>query len=328
MDGKVIIKTLLKGIHKHKKQNNDIFIFTLPRTGSTLLSEILNTNSKVKTASESFALNNSNKQILLKYFDTNFLSERYTDTSNNEFRALIRYIDDISKGKTWNSYYWSDFKSHFHNFKTNRTVFKTHKITYQFDNIMNHYKDDFALYLVRHPISHSFSRIRNNWDTYIKQYLESGKIKNQISSENQLKISDILTTGSLLDKFVLSWCLENFVFFKKLQNNTLPKNILPVTYENLVLNPEKTIKNICLRSNIEYSNKMVKLLNSPSKGIVHSTNKTKEQITLGNKSFILSNWREKISKEEERKAFEILDLFDFNFYSFQNDMPQKELQIF
>jgi hypothetical protein len=277
----------------------------LLRTGSTLLSEILNTDCEVKTASESLALNNSNKKILLKYFDNNFLLERYTDISNKEFRILIEYLDDISEGKTWNSYYWADFGSRFHNFKTNRTVFKTHKITYHFDKIMNHYKDDFALYLVRHPISHSFSRIRNNWDTYIKQYVESQKIKAQISSKTKLKIFEILNNGSVLDKFILSWCLENFVFFRHLQNNSLPKNILPVSYENLIHKPEETLKNICLHTKIEYSDKMVNLLNFPSKGIVHSTNKTKEQIALGNKTYILSNWREKISIEEEKRAFEM-----------------------
>jgi len=325
MKGKVILKTFLKEIHKHRKQKNDIFIFTLPRTGSTLLTEILNTNYKTKTASEVFALNNSNKEILLKYFDKDFLSERYTDISYYNYNLIIKYLKDISDGKTWNSYYWSDLATGYHNLKTNRTIFKAHKITYYFDDIMNNFKDDSALYLVRHPFSHSFSRIRNNWDTYIQQYSQSGKIKEQIPSKAQIKISDISQNGTALEKFILSWCLENFVFFKKLQNNTLPKNILPVTYENLIYNPENTLRQICLHTNIEYSNKMIKMLNIPSHGIVHSTDITKEQISSGNKNYLLSNWRKAISKEEEKKLFGILELFDFDFYSYQNNLPQKAL---
>ena len=64
MSIKNITKGFLAGFHYHKKQQPDIFIFTLPRAGSTLIAEILNSDSRPRTVIVSFTLNIDNQLLL------------------------------------------------------------------------------------------------------------------------------------------------------------------------------------------------------------------------------------------------------------------------
>ncbi len=311
---KNIFKTVLSKLHNHKKSSPDIFIFTLPRAGSTLLAEILNSNFQSKLASESFALNEDNLVVLKKYFNKDILADRYVDLSNENLKKVIDYYQDLSKGKTWNSYYWSDFFKVHHKFITSRTVFKTHKFTYYFNDIMNHFNNDYGIYLLRNPISHSLSRISKGWNVYIDLYYESEKIKNTLSDKAIKKINQVNKNGTTLEKFVVSWCLENYVFIKDYQNKNLAPNVFPVFYEDLIIDSEKTIKSICSKINMEYNEKMLTIIDIPSSGIVHSTKETEEQIISGNKDYLVNRWKEKVDETSLKKSKDILQSFDIKLY--------------
>lgn len=311
---KSIIKTSLINLHRHKKYEPDVFIFTLPRTGSTLLAEILNANPSSKTASESFAMNKDNTQVLRKYFEKDFLAERYVDISEDNFQRIINYYSDLSEGKTWNSYYWSDFFTADHYLTTSRTVFKTHKITYYFDDLMHHFKDDFGLYLIRNPVSHSLSRLRKGWSVYIDLYAEAKKIKAKLPKTAKLKIDQVNTTGSNLEKYIVSWCLENYIFIRNYQEGRLPSNVFPVFYEDLVLNPEVTIKELCHKIKMEYSDKMLSIVSAPSSGIVHSIEETKDRIIAGNKNYLVNRWKENLGINSEKQIKDILTSFGICIY--------------
>ena len=322
MSIKIVTKKAFKLLHKHIKNKNDIYIFTLPRTGSTLLLEILNTDKNCKAASEPQAMNKHNRTVLEKYFNENFIKERYTDCSSEEQEQLFRYFSDLSAGKTWNSFYWSDFPKKEHSFRTNRTLFKTQKITYLFDDFLNHF-DDYGIYLLRHPISHSLSRIRNKWTTYNQQYLQAEKIRETISYKAKIKAEAIIKNGSQLEKFVLSWCLENYVFFYLQKNNLLPEKLYPISFESIVNEPEKTMRTLCKKIELPFTQEMLKKIQIPSHGIVHSTNQTIQQIKNGENKQILSKWRNHISKTEEEKAYSILQEFDIHTYKYGNDLSEK-----
>ena len=309
------IKSLIKNLHRHKKSEPDVYIFTLPRAGSTLLTEILNTDPHSKTASESFALNKDNTRVLGKYFDKEFLAERYVDLSEDNLQQMINYYTDLAEGKTWNSYYWSDLFSQHHHFSTTRTLFKTHRVTYYFDDLMLHFKDDFGLYVLRHPVSHALSRISKGWTCYIDLYAEAQKIKDIIPREAKLKIEQVNSTGSRLEKFILSWCLENFVFINKLQNGSLPSNVFPVFYEELVMNPELTIRDICKKVKMAYHENMLSMVKVPSSGIVHSAEETGDQIIAGNKDYLINRWKESLDINAEKQVKDILLSFGITIYS-------------
>ncbi len=306
---KNFIKCTLSKFHRHKKSAPDVFIFTLPRSGSTLLAEILNTDPLSKTVSEPFSLEKDNISMLLKYFDKSFLAERYVDIPEKDFKTVLKYLSDLSDGKTRNSFYWTDLFTSNHYLNTSRTLFKIHKLTYHFDDVMSRFKNDLGIYLIRNPIPHSLSRLRKGWATYIDLYSGSKKIKDNLPASAKRTIKHVSENGSGLEKFIVSWCLENYVFIKKYQENKLPSNLLPVFYEDLVLNPETTIKNICSKINMNYNDKMLQALNVPSSGIVHSTQETKNQILAGNKDYIINRWKEDVDPDTENRVKEILESF-------------------
>ncbi|TFH26866.1 MAG: sulfotransferase [Bacteroidia bacterium] len=309
-----IFKSFLINLHRHKKSEPDVFIFSLPRAGSTLLAEVLNTDPHSKMASESLAMNKDNTHVLRKYFEKGFLGERYVDISDENFQGMIKYYADLSAGKTWNSYYWSDFFTPYHHLTTTRTIFKTHRVSYYFDDLMAHFKDDFGLYLLRNPVSHALSRLNKGWSTYLDLYAEALKIKDILPRKAELKIAQVKATGSDLEKYIVSWCLENYVFIRSYQEGRLASNIFAVFYEELVLNPENTIKDICLKVKMEYNENMLSIVDVPSSGIVHSTKETIDQIKAGNKNYLTDRWKESISIHTEKKVEDILTSFGISIY--------------
>ncbi|MFB6341798.1 sulfotransferase [Saccharicrinis sp. FJH62] len=311
---KNIAKGLLAGFHDHKKQQPDIFIFTLPRAGSTLITEILNTDSHSKTVSEPFSLSSDNQKVLHKYFNSEFFSERYIDVNKDDFDKIIDYLKVLSEGRTWNSFYWSDILTKNHSLKTNRTVFKIHKLTYYYDDIMDQFKNDYGLYLLRHPVSHSLSRIRKGWSTYIDNYSNSEKIKVLLTSKAKSLIQEVNASNNDLEKFIVSWCLENLVFIINYQENKLSSNVFPVFYEDVVTDPENAIRNICSKIGMEYNVRMLEILNIPSSGIIHSTNETKNQILSGNKSYLVNRWKDEVDSDFPDRYKFILKTFGIKIY--------------
>lgn len=320
---KSFVKSLLKAFHLHSKMKPDIAIITLPRAGSTLLAEVLNVDKESKLSSEPLGLNKGNIRILKKYFNSEDIKERYTDISNEQGKQFQRYFNDLSLGKTWNSFYWSDFFSKYHSFKTSRTIFKIHKLTYLFDDVLSKDETKFV-YLLRHPISHSLSRIRNNWDTYSKQYSNANRIKENLTNEQLMLIDRIEEKGTSLEHFVLSWVLENYYYIKLCENKN---DIFLVTFEELVCDPQRVIKALCKFSNVSFVKEMVDVVQKPSHGVVHSTKETKEQIKLGDNLMILKKWRDKITKKEELAAFEILRAFKIDVYKYGEDLPEKKYRV-
>ena len=314
MSVRTSLKSCLKAFHRHHKSRPDIFIFTLPRTGSTLLAEILNTDPTVKTASESLALNRDNRSVLRKYFDREFLAERYVDISTEELEQLFGYYSDLSEGKTWNSYYWSDLFSPGHRLATSRTLFKTHRITYYFREFMDHFREDYGLYLLRHPVAHSLSRMSQGWDDYTELFAGSRNTGELIPRSAREMIEEVKESGSPLEKFVLSWCLENYIFIHQFQEEKLGANVIPVFYEDLVWEPEKSIRKLCEKLGLGYNEKMLSLVNVPSSGIVHSEGETEEQIRAGNRDYLTARWKERVDEQEREKLQHILTELGITIY--------------
>ena len=318
---KVILKQLLKYAHIHKKTQPDIFIFTLPRTGSTLLAEILNTTKHSKSVLEPFNMNRQTRPIIAKYIDDKAISERYFQLSNHQLDCIKIYLEDLSAGKLFNAYSWSDINTAYHSFKTENSIFKIHKISYYFDDIMNHFTSDYGLYLLRHPISHSLSRIRNNWSHYIKEFSTSEKIINQLTLNQNKLITETHNSNDILSKFVLSWCLENFVFLNAQRNNTLNNNVIPIYYERIIINTKKTINELYNFIQTKPNKAVFEIVNKPSKGVIHSSKETQKQILSKNKVYLIDRWQSQVSNTQLSNCQLILDAFNITIYNTKQSLP-------
>lgn len=317
---KTSIKNTLRLLHRHQPTYKDIYIISLGRAGSTLLAEMLNSQRGVRLVTEPLLNTSSNLDALKNYFNSHFISDRYVDLDKTDFEKLLKYFDHLSRMKTSNSIYWTDFGKRSHSFRTNRTVFKTHRLTYLFDELLEAV-DALGIYLIRHPISHSLSRMRLGWDTYSDAYLAAAKIKNSISDQALKMAHTVLETGSVLQKYVLNWCLENFVFLNAQKLNIHTNKVIALSYEEILAYPEKVTLGLADRFGFSETDVMLAQIKKPSAGIIHSTKEASEQIQQGKAHLLLGSWRSKISDQDEKDAFDILEEFGFNQYQPGNDLP-------
>ena len=118
-------------------------------------------------------------------------------------------------------------------------------MTYHFDDLMNEFSRDKAIYLIRHPLSNSLSRSRLGWSSYISEFSRSSKLKETLTKDALQLIERGKLRGDELDLMILSWCLENLMAIRAYQNKTLPVNTMLLRYEDLLVNPIDNLKNIC-----------------------------------------------------------------------------------
>lgn len=140
---------------RRPSKQGDIFIFTVPRSGLTWLLDIFSRHPHTRCIKEPFAPWNITK--MRHYFEPRL---RYFDLSQEDFKEMRRYIEDILSDKQfWKGHYPSDVKF---KFKTNLNTFAFSKVC----NLSPWFEQVFGcriLYLVRHPISNALSKLHNRW---------------------------------------------------------------------------------------------------------------------------------------------------------------------
>jgi len=237
-----------KYLNAHKSRQKDVFIFAMPRGGSTWLLELISSQPGFKYINEPFSLRNKRVR---KYFGFSDWDEYYQERNEDK---IINYLKGISNGTItiMNPFPFRKF----YRFFTNRTVFKIiHCCEDKLDKIINDPDlNSYAIILLRHPIAVSLSR---------KQLPRLASFLSTDCSENFTKVQlvkarKILNQGTNLEKGVLSWCIQNYLLLSSTSNN---KSI--ITYEQLVLEPKIVLKHIANKICIEDIEKIMKRVNTP-----------------------------------------------------------------
>ena len=138
-----------------RSEQNDIMIFTTPRSGLTWLFEIFNTIPNTRCVRE--PLRPANMQIIERYM-TPYM--RYVDLSAERLSDMQSYFNDVLDNKILPSGL-NPFK---HNFKL-KTDFNVLIIS-KACNLLPWFEQKFncsIIYYVRHPISNSLSKLRLDW---------------------------------------------------------------------------------------------------------------------------------------------------------------------
>lgn len=323
---KKIAKKILINLHSHKKEKNDIIIFSLPRSGSTWLMEIINTQPNIRTIQEPLSL--EKKVSILKYLKVEQLRERYQfNYNNNEANLIIEYFNSMSINKSQDFMYWADLFKKSHSFNTNRTLFKTHKIT----NLLTYFDKNLKIdiiYLIRHPIANIVSRIRNNWQPYISIFLNNKNFIDKINIEELNLIKQILREGSKFEKFIVSWFLENYDILNKIKKSQMnfDNNFMLLSYEQLYSEPNVVIGKLAEEFNLKRPDLMRKQIFQPSAGIKYSTNKSSDLIIKGSNDALFS-WQDYISDNEINNAYELLKKLNIDLYDSKNMLPNEKYLI-
>lgn len=307
-------KNILKSYSNIHRPNGkpDFFIFTMPRSGSTWLMELLVTQPSFKYSSELFNIRNPEvcKHLGLDSWDA--LYDR-----KNDF-LIESYIKKIQSGKL--GIFNPNPLGKYYRPITKRIVFKT--IHFGEDRI-NWIRDTFnvkVIFLIRHPMAVVISRkILPRLRTFIfTDYI------NQFSEEQKKLAKRIYMSGDQMEKATLSWCFQNV---PPIRDRSADWAF--ITYEQLIIEPDVVIKHLSEKLQLVKTGVINKNLSRRSMVRNMSDENTKEIFDKGDaeREALVSKWRNKVSKEDEKRMFNIIRAFNIDIYAEGDFLPNEKYRV-
>jgi len=296
----------ISNIHRTGNKK-DIFLFATARGGSTWMMEILASQPGIKFFDEPVNIRRPNVQrtgVFREWLDLMPDGRRGED--------ILQFFLDLQK----NRYGFLNPAPFRRNYRpiTNRNVFKLHAL----EHMINELKDRChgqVVFLLRHPIPTTLSRYEF---PRLDRFLLSCYHRSEYLDDHQVNEAwNLYCKGSKLQRGILSWCFENFIPLR----HSDQKDWLVLTYEELLLNPEKLCQTIATSLDLPRVDLMLRAVNTPAANIKMSKqdtfailNERDEQIRRRN---LVTKWKLKVTENEEQSCFDILSLFGLDTYQFQ-----------
>jgi len=301
------VKYLIKSLCNHHKQGaeKNIFLFSVPRSGSTWLMELIASQPGFKYYDEPLNIRRANvkKVGIFKHWEALIPGGGNDDLSLSYFRNL-----SANKLGFMNP---SPFTRN-HRFFSNRIVFKVLVIEHMM-NVIEEKLNAQIVFLLRHPIATTISR---NQLPRFRCFVESEHFQQKyLSNEQRACVHDIDNSGTEFEKGVLSWCFQNLLPLKYLEK----KDWVIITYEEMVLNAYKSCRILCEKLALGDLDTMLRLVGLPAKNIQLSSEETVRVVQsdddVERRRALVTKWKNKASNRDEERAFEILSIFGIDAYS-------------
>jgi hypothetical protein len=297
----------------------NIFLFSMPRSGSTWLMEMIYTQPGFQWCREPF---NIREPVVRDHLGIDDWTELYMLRSEDKIK---RYIYSINTGKMRDSRLrYPKFLSKQHRLVTRQTIFK---ILHFGEDRINWFRDTFngrVVYLIRHPIPVTLSRkelprLQARLNSDFRRHF----------SESQLAFArQIVEKGNEFDKGILDWCLQNRVPMRDRTDDWIV-----VSYEQLVLDVEPIIQKLYAQLNFPNPELMREQWAIPSGSVKKQSDNVTENVLTQQRTdesmhWLVEKWRKKISQEQETRAIEILSVFGLDtYYGYGSALPSKQLWI-
>ncbi|MGM0443871.1 MAG: hypothetical protein ACQEQV_06760 [Fibrobacterota bacterium] len=310
-------KWVTQKLHYHTKgPHKDIFIFSNMRSGSTILMDMLLTEKKMKGVREPLH-HNFNNPDFKQYIPA--VRARYPELSSKEQQALPEYIRALLDNKLVKGTMLRNMFTRHHSVISNRSVVKFVIGNPWIDLLLSHF-DVHGVFLFRHPIPASLSRVKNGWGHHFDAYLQSDVFRQRFLTDSAIsEINRVKKDGSPLEVAVTSWCLENVSAFRQIVSNDL----YVLTYEELVVSSERVVEDLVKRFNLTNTAAMLDRLQQPASKISTklSAEATSEEIRRGNKEYMLKRWKKHVNDEEEKALMAIVEAFGIDAYRYGSFFP-------
>lgn len=315
----------IKNFVKHKttfhypSEYENIFIFSTARSGTTWLAELIATQNDFRIINEPFNIRVDVIRDTLKIYTWNeILEEKNKEKIKNHLYYFINGKDNdlrFNRPKICSSQ-WK--------FKTSRIVFK---ILFAGEDKLNWFNENFKgyfIFLIRHPIPVALSRsVFPRLESFLAPtYSKSFFTENQVNFAKK-----IIEKGDEFELAILDWSLQNSLSLKK-----IPNDWLLISYEQMVLEPEKIIKILTDKFELDQPKLMYNQIykasgstvksNKESKDILKNPNKLKER-----RHWLLEKWKDKVNDSQRSKAFEILSVFNIDYYENDSFLPNNKYWI-
>jgi hypothetical protein len=304
----------LLSIHKQGGEKN-IYIFSTPRRGSTLLMEMIGTQSNIRMINEPLYMD---RQIALsKLGDYNLLPPHWDFLLPNKDREqlLFTYFRLIEQNKVplFNAL---PFSSHYA-FRTDRIVFKILRVP----DMINWFEQNLnstIVFLIRHPIANSLSRKRT---PELRCFLDNEEYVDKYLDNKMVSIAKrIMKSDDKLSKAVLDWCIRNVPPLRHLDR----RDWIFLTYEELIRERIRTVDLLADRLSLRNKGRSKRRSFSPSGSSSQSDSEFQER--FGEKvdrdsEWFISRWKNKIDDRREMQLFRIIDAFEIDIYTFGHTYP-------
>ena len=313
--GKYLIRYLLQLPSCYKPSGKPhIFLFSTRRSGSTLVRDIIYSQSGFNYIDQPFDLTQYNQHI--RQLPQAKLGQ-FINLTNEEEKQVERYVRGIlnrqyvfrSQWQLWNGQYKWCWERYIVKVLTAKGLIHWFESTFK-DQIQ-------IIYMTRHPIPTSLSILNRRWGLTTQAYLENETFIRDYLSDSKISFTwDILRSGSKLEHHVLNWCLENLVPLKGWSNS----NWLTLSYEKLLTDPHYSTRRLCQKLDLKEAQKMLTTLNVPTRTAVHAS---KVKIIAQGAEVKLGTWQNQISSSEIRKINAILEMFEIDLYQAHKILPRE-----
>jgi sulfotransferase family protein len=310
---KAIKRTLKSASNIHRPDGRpNVFLYSTPRSGSTWLMELIWSQPSFKTCNQPLYLDSP---VVRKHLGISDWNELYSIDATAKLQSYFGRICDGRLGFTNPNPFRAPYRP-----VTHRIVFKE---IHGCGDRINWLRDAFnarVVYLIRHPIAVTISSER--WPT-LPAFLTSD-YRRHFSDDQLVNAERILTSGTELERGVLSWCLQNSVPL-----GAATDDWAIVSYEQLVLEPHPVIQELTAKLALPNPERMQDRLGVPSVNVqFKSTLETRRLLTVGDsdkRPYLVEKWRKKVSKREEARAMRILEIFGLDVYKDGDVLPAKRV---
>jgi hypothetical protein len=310
---------------RKKNKKKDIILLTSRRSGSTWLAELMSVENGIRSVDQPLSARQLDQERL------NYIpiceNEQLIYLNEEEKNKVKEYLALISNGTVHVNEPWEFWSKRF-SFIVTRHFYKITDASSLIEFFAFN-TDSHLIFLTRHPIAQALSTIKRGWGLTCKAYLNNVYFVEEYLNEGTYELSrNILDQGSQIEKYALNWVLENLVALKKC---TEIEHCINLSYEEIVMYPEKIIMFLTEELKLNDSDKMEKRVLRPSKTINQDTSayrKLSDTTSSEDMHFMIKKWKEEIDDKTERKVFDILESFGVDKYEFGNYLPaEKHLNI-
>ncbi len=303
-------KSIFKKIKKHSLSkywgfnlNNDykntILIIGSGRSGTTLLSNIINYNNDFRYLFEPFKDKRYGKIFRKKSL--------YIDSKDIDYKKY-KTIRKILSGRVqsfWINRYNKKFFS-------KKRIIKDISIQFSLGYIRKNFPEIPVVILIRNPLAVVDSQVNRKW-SFLNKSLENESFKILIEKyfkKNKKLIYNICKRGSTYERNTLLWSIKNYILLKQLVGTEF------ITfYENYIYSPEKEIRKLFFYLKINYNKKALSVLKEPFE--------TSKDVPIKGERF-LYKWKTKIPKEEIVKCKKIISNFGLDILYYNYEKPSGE----
>jgi len=294
-----------------------VWIFSTRRSGSTLLMEAIATQPGMAFINQ--PLNYWDYDPFRSQFPQLYHQGRILEV--DEDGILLQNFEKISRGDVWIDSQWNPFDPTF-SFRVNRFVIKILNAKAIMDWFLSQFGGS-VIYLVRHPVPVSLSVLRKGWGNSGSAFLSLGSFyRSKLPDGFYRECLEIFQKGSLLQKYLLEWVLENLI---PLSNFREKQSWMLVTYEELVLRPSLIAEKLANYLGVPFPDRILNRIQKPSR----SAGKiSRQHMNQRGSAYLVRRWTDNINADEKLQAERVFsltkDYLALDIYQVDSPYPSEE----